>query len=670
MKTSLICRAKQLHKQQRAAKTLGRNAFIRRTAMIAVVMLTIATIVSFSTASRSRVAASTNTIRKAVAVAPALSPAPSPATTRQVKPRPIQLPLVGYADMHTHPMSHLGFGKKLVHGAPDVGSLIPKGTRNCNKTDYRAQNMADALGNCNSTHGGWGVDNPCGDTLRAAVLNHGLNDQYVYKVPPEENLHGDHHHPGQPDFKYWPHQSSLLHQQMWWEWLKRAHEGGLRVMVALSVNNQLLAEAINGDAPTKDVPSSDLQVKEIKDFVGRHNDFMEVAYSSEDLRRIVGKGKLAVILGMEIDDFGGFSQMPNFNLLNDVAKKILVKNEIKRVYDLGVRYLFPIHLTNNVFGGTAAYKVLFNFANKHNTGEYLTLQHTNNPTIKFNINFTPYLPSNSVIFSLRSALEIVADSPAPCVNDVSCLPGGKVRCCSNAWNAIKEAMTPDLKWATYDGIPPGQINAQGLTPLGEFAIQEMMKLGIMLDVDHMGAKSIYDSIRVAKNFNGGYPVNMGHNNMRKNEEGHDGTERNLDGGMARAIAESGGMIGVGSSDLTADEFVNEYHKVLKEMSDDGRLNVFPAIGTDVNGMEPLPKGSFGLLSSNFYKNGLTKQQTGNRVWDYTKDGVAHYGLMKEFMIDVKNRPSGKGAEVYTKLRSSAEYFARMWEKCEDVAGLN
>jgi len=65
--------------------------------------------------------------------------------------------------MHTHPMSHLGFGKRLLHGAPDGGVgldnkpnglIVPAGTLNCNPTDFRASNVFDALGNCNSTHGG------------------------------------------------------------------------------------------------------------------------------------------------------------------------------------------------------------------------------------------------------------------------------------------------------------------------------------------------------------------------------------------------------------------------------------------------------------------------------------------------------------------------------------
>jgi microsomal dipeptidase-like Zn-dependent dipeptidase len=588
-------------------------------------------------------------------------------------PRPprasqVQLPLVGYVDMHTHPMSHLGFGKKLMHGAPDIGSIVPKGTRFCNNADFRAKNIGEALGNCNSTHGGWGTDNTCGDTLRAAIINLGIDDEFKHKLPPEENLHGDHKHPGNPAFQYWPHQTSLLHQQMWVDWIRRAHEGGLRVMVALSVNNQLLAEAINGDEPKQDKPSSDLQIKEIKSFVGRHNDFMEVAYSPEDLRRIVGSGKLAVVLGMEVDDFGGFLSDPIFYLHPEYVKQALVKAEIKRVHDLGVRYIFPIHLTNNVFGGTAAYSVLFNFANKHNTGKFLKLEHTSDSTIDFDMNFFPGIPNNAVMLGLGTALEAVGELPAPCINDISCLPGGKVRCCSNAMNVIKNAMKTDAQWTQYHTVLPGQINAQGLTPLGEFAIKEMMKMGIIIDLDHMGRKSITDALELAEGFNGGYPVNFGHNNLRKNDG--KGTERNISGFTAHRIGKLGGMIGVGTAGLTADQFIDEYLKMVAAAGNDGDVFVAPGIGTDANGLEPLPKGSTGLNSAAFYSNGFTKAKTGERTWDYTKEGVAHYGLMKDFFQDVKTRKLPSGAGVYSRVRQSAEYFARMWEKCEDTAGVN
>ena len=134
-------------------------------------------------------------------------------------------PLRGFVDLHTHAMSYLGFGGKAVHGAPDVGSLVPAGTRECNASAFRARSIDEALGHCNGTHGGWGLDNTCGDYLRAGIINHALVNRFKYKVGVDRNLHGDHEHAGYPDFRYWPHQTSVLHQQMWWEWVERAYRG-------------------------------------------------------------------------------------------------------------------------------------------------------------------------------------------------------------------------------------------------------------------------------------------------------------------------------------------------------------------------------------------------------------------------------------------------------------
>jgi microsomal dipeptidase-like Zn-dependent dipeptidase len=596
----------------------------------------------------------------------------SPVPLATPTPKKITLPIRGYVDMHTHPMAHLGFGKKLLHGAPDIGSIVPKGGYACNPEEFRATKMYEALSSCAGTHGGWGTDNKCGDTLRAAMINFGVDDGFKYRVPPEQNLHGDHHHPGFPDFKYWPHQTSKLHQQMWYEWIKRAKDGGLRVMVALSVNSQLLANAINGDSPKNDVGSSNLQITEIKSFVKRHNDFMEIAYTPADLRRIVTADKLAVILGMEIDDFGGYlAQGKAFSMFPEATQRLLVRAELQRVYDQGVRYLFPIHLTNNVFGGTAVYNVLFNFANKHNSGSYFDVQHSPVDSIKYNINFNGN-ETNILTVHLRQLMDEVGELPAPCFNNISCLPGGKVRCCSPALDILKDAWGMDGNAPAYAGILPGHINRLGLTPLGEFAIGEMMKMGMMIDIDHMGVKSMSGALDIAENFKGGYPVNMGHNGIRYNDSKHVGTERNVSGEQVMRVIKLNGMFGVGSSDMTPAEFIAAYRRVMNWVENHGGPYASLGIGTDANGLEPLPKQTPGLISTMFYeKTGLTRLQlkdsTGAvvRTWDYTQEGVAHYGLMNEFMRDVKMQPNGQ--DVYDHLWQSAEHFAKMWEKCESLA---
>jgi hypothetical protein len=126
--------------------------------------------------------------------------------------------LRGYVDLHTHPMSYLGFGGKAVHGVPDIGGLIPAGTRDCNPNALRAASIEQALGDCKSTHGGWGTDNTCGDYIREAIIDRAL----------DSNL-SNHQPAGYPNFYFWPNHNSILHQQMWWELIKRSDDGGLKV---------------------------------------------------------------------------------------------------------------------------------------------------------------------------------------------------------------------------------------------------------------------------------------------------------------------------------------------------------------------------------------------------------------------------------------------------------
>src|SRR6478609_11931017 len=78
--------------------------------------------------------------------------------------------LSGWVDLHTHPATHLAFGRKLIHGVPDVGSLIPADA-DCNH-DVTAQDINHALSQDRSTHAGWNLfNNQCGDNIREQVID-------------------------------------------------------------------------------------------------------------------------------------------------------------------------------------------------------------------------------------------------------------------------------------------------------------------------------------------------------------------------------------------------------------------------------------------------------------------------------------------------------------------
>jgi microsomal dipeptidase-like Zn-dependent dipeptidase len=479
------------------------------------------------------------------------------------------------------------------------------------------------------------------------------------------NLHGDHEHAGYPDFNFWPHHTSILHQQMWWEWLRRARDGGLRVMVALTVNSETLAEIFNGQGPYDDKSVADVQIAETIRFVGRHPAFMEVAYSPADVRRIVGSGRLAVVLGMEVDTIGNFGRP---GVRTDEAA---VRAEIRRLHGRGVRYMFPIHLIDNSFGGTAVYEMLFNFANKHQNGYHYRV--VTDPSIGYSANLIdgPLGLENALILGIHGLLRGLGELPAPCFNDLlKCSPApGKLRCCGS-YAAVMNIMTPTPELDLYKLIPGGHVNSLGLTPLGEAAIDEMMRLGIIIDLDHMSERSMRASLRLGR----GYPFVLGHNGVRPVND----TERGAPPDVLESVLSSGGMLGLGTAHTTPAAFIARYNAV-RGLRFPGGVPPQGAIGlgTDVNGFEPLPgngrTSTSDAASRAFYSRflaesgiGTRSSKGGGRFWDYILEGgVSHYGLMPEFLFDVKTREGGEAP--YQELMGSAEYFARMWAAIEDQA---
>ncbi len=100
----------------------------------------------------------------------------------------------------------------------------------------------------------------------------------------------------------------------------------------------------------------------------------------------------------------------------------------------------------------------------------------------------------------------------------------------------------------------GSNEKRGLTPLGQEMIHQMETLGILLDVSHLNEKSFWDVIRVAQK-----PVIASHSNARALCD----VPRNLTDDQVRAIAQSGGLVGV-----------NAYHEFIDENPEGQHLQRF------------------------------------------------------------------------------------------------
>jgi microsomal dipeptidase-like Zn-dependent dipeptidase len=536
-------------------------------------------------------------------------PATSPTPTAVVVPKPVPittLGLSGWVDLHAHPMSYLGFGGKLIAGGVDVGSWLPADA-SCNH-HVTANSMQQALGNDNAIHGGWGAfDNQCGDSLRNQVI-HSVEDAN-HALHTRDGAHGA------SDFNEWPAWNDILHQKMWVEFIRRAWQGGQRVMVALAVNNKTLGDAVAGpgDLPTDDRSAADLQTQRMKEFVGRHTDFMQIAYTPAELENIVRQNKLAIVLGMEVDDIGNFNKVP--------ATNGIVAAEITRLYNQGIRYIFPIHVIDNPFGGTAIYEGGFNASNYREAGHFWNIECA--------------APGDGITYHY-----------VPDGFDLAVAAAKQVKL---GIDGFRNPPTPPPCPGT------GHQNVLGLTPLGEFAVKEMMRHGMIVDIDHMSQKSANRVLDIAEAVgNGGYPLVSGHNGMR----GHGGnTENQRTVRQLQRIHGLHGMFGLGSAANTAWNWIQLYGTASAVMSTHGAT----AFGTDLNGMVKGPSPRPG--SNVVYDASFPMSSLGSKSWNYNRDGVAHYGMLADFIKDIRASNGGNGW-VDTWLMSSADYFWHMWEKCE------
>lgn len=297
-------------------------------------------------------------------------------------------------------------------------------------------------------------------------------------------------------------------------------------MVSLAVNNYTLATGIEANDPKTDKASGDLQIDELPRFVNQHS-WMQIARSPVELREIVGKqDKLAIIVGVELDDMGDFVR----ERVNPSPQA--VRSEIQRLYRKGVRYIFPIHVTDNYIGGAAVYTDEFNRANCYQYGSWWRLECS---------------AGNS---GIRHQVQA-------------------------GWDVFKT-----LKLGNCGGTAPvplcatGHQNSRGLTPLGYAAIDEMMRLGMIIDIDHASQKSVDDIIRHTRRYR--YPLVSGHNGLR-GSGAHSHSENSRTSAQYRELAARGSIAGVGWGGSDASGWVQS----LKAVKATG---IPLALGSDINGL--------------------------------------------------------------------------------------
>ncbi len=379
----------------------------------------------------------------------------------------IDKPVWGFADTHTHPTNNLGFGGKTIVGAAS-GDMAVEFSRD----------------KCISMH----------SDLGAGVTNNIL----VTQVDP-------HHMHGFPDFVGFPRFNSKFHQQQHVAWIKRAYEGGLRLICALGVTNMYWATRAFGlgarpDAPIDDESAALQQIEEMKRIVAQNSSWMEIADSPRKAREIILSGKLAVVLGVEMDNFGNFKDndyvwqdnypMPPSKPLVTLPDNMdeatrMMRDKLTYYYNLGIRQVTPMHYINGVFGGTAQFRYEFALINHafHNKPYELTDGY--NQGIAFNLLLDESI-LKTILGNTSEAFGRIFSGQSNCTG----------RCIGCTFSTVNSTMC-----------------ATGLTQKGEMMFRELMRKGFIIDMEHSSKASADRIFTLAESYR--YPVISSHTDPRE-----------------------------------------------------------------------------------------------------------------------------------------------------------
>lgn len=637
------------------------------------------------------------------------------------RPPAERLPVWGYGDYHTHPMSHLAFGAlrgiHLLWGSPG--------------TDYRKYEaspelIAEDIPHCTKGHGG-------GPTAEVFINNAEKRAHLRGTLQTFwEWLTGrltKHPRSGGPEFHDFPTFLSGAHQQMHVTQIRRNYDGGLRLLVAIATHNrgaEYLASKVKSDGtigpPTDDRSVVEAIVCGMRQLADANREWMEIAYSPDDARRIIRHDKLAVILGVEVDELGKW----------DGTGSGTAEAEVKALWDLGIRVVTPIHAIDNRLGGAATFIEVYSWLN-----DFLHRE-------KFDLGVKDLKKVPPTFFELREAgcNNPNADPREECVPFRFDLTQHRV--VVKKIPLLGRGPYPEPTPApAYEGFS-GEKNAKGLSEYGRGYIQALMDMGMIIDTAHMSDRSVegvYEEIGMRLKdqhpecagfslyttvsqpcLDFAYPANVSHVHFRAEarKDGDDflASEYDISDANVEAVRRLGGVLGpfvtqdatVAQSQPGIDNDCAMSSKGFSFSFDYGRKKlcgqgvgmatdftfipgISPRFGSHACWAYHLAGKPSRELTQNHQLYDKKAQRDGivyaglrpdkrvrygkniplepyrmngrKQPFDFNLEGLAHFGLVPDMLQDLKN--VGMPVSNFETLFSSAEAYLKMWEKTWDAS---
>ncbi|MFT3925086.1 MAG: membrane dipeptidase [Myxococcales bacterium] len=267
-------------------------------------------------------------------------------------------PVVGYADLHLHMMAEEAFGGGWFHGSHQGAEALALASCDGGFPGDHARlrsNLSAQFGTCQDAEPPVDLS-----ALASSVpfLNLLLNvggtpaSEFLGAIEGTGGDTGVHQgrKSGFPDYSGWPRWDTIAHQQSWEGWLEQAHRDGLRVVVMSAVSFDWLCKALPSEnlvRPQCDEMDDVRRQLQLAHELDARHDWLEIALSASDARRIASEGKLAMLLSIEASSLFGAADL---------------SGALEEVYGMGVRTLQLVHQLDNRFGGAAPHNPIFHIA--------------------------------------------------------------------------------------------------------------------------------------------------------------------------------------------------------------------------------------------------------------------------------------------------------------------
>lgn len=538
----------------------------------------------------------------------------------------------GFAEPHTHLMTNLGFGGGgIFHGAP-----------------FHPLGVEHALSDCEQFHGPGGR----ADLLSFGFSNRSSFDALLQVLTAGQAPEDDHETDGYPTFTSWPDApNSPSHQTQYYKWIERAYLGGLRLMVQHATSYSVLCELVAGEQiqPTRydcnDMVAVDRileSTRHLERYIDAHHGgpgegWFRIVETPAEARAVISEGKMAVVLGIEISNLFDCFVTPAEGEPRCTEEDVV--RELDDYYARGVRVLFPNHKTDNAFTPGDGSRGVFELANFVETG------HWSNFVLDGCPGGDEGFDRGHVDFGDLN--EPRSEYLSPPVVDLAGFIDSPVRWVLGFAN---RALPAPLEGA--------YCQQAGFTDLGEFLLEEMMRRGLVIELDHLPQRSYQRAFEL----------------LEQNDYPGVGTHGRTNGGRLFALEGLGRQqfARCAQSDRGRDTGRLERQAQMAAL---GHPYPYEPISFDLNGLAGADEGRFDPdkpcsteqtdplrypFTSYAGDVEFSEPRVAERVIDYNVEGFVHLGMLPELIEDLRN--TGVGQESLDGLFRSAEAWIRVWER--------